>query len=209
MHRRDLLLGSAALAGGLALPRAGNASLLGDCPIPSPTSTEGPFYIPGADRLDITEGIVGFPVQIFIRVMDRTTCTPIPNLLVDIWHTDPPGTYSGFASEGTLGETFMRGTQPTNTDGITRFVTVFPGWYPVRTPHVHVKVYDTMGAELFTGQVYFPDAVADFIYARDPAYAGRGPHPVRNGNDGLYRGDMELEVQRWGPGGRGGITLTV
>jgi protocatechuate 3,4-dioxygenase beta subunit len=213
MNRRDLLLGATALGATSLLPAGAEATLpqriFGTCPTPSPGGAEGPFYIAGATRRDITEGLPGFPLQVFLRIVDRNTCLPIEGVAVDIWHSDIPGAYSGFASEGTLGETFLRGIQLTDARGIASFQTIYPGWYPVRTPHIHVKVIAPGGAELLTTQVYFDDAVSRWVYRNVPEYAARGVHAVTNATDGGYRSDMELVLQPAGNGGYGGLTLTV
>jgi len=55
----------------------------------------------------------------------------VENAIVDIWHCDAGGVYSGF--ESGEGERFLRGAQSTNEDGIARFTTIYPGWYQGRT----------------------------------------------------------------------------
>jgi hypothetical protein len=47
----------------------------------------------------------------------------------------------------------------------------------------------------FTSQLYFEDALTDHVYAQAP-YATRGPRPVRNDRDGIFRsGDRQLLLQ--------------
>lgn len=41
----------------------------------------------------------------------------------------------------TLGETWLRGIDQTNADGIMSFTTIFPGHYTARATHVHVFVH--------------------------------------------------------------------
>lgn len=210
--RRQLLVGAAAWGGVALWPRTARAlpaALEGTCPTPTRGAAEGPFHVPGPDRRDLTEGLTGLPLQLVIRLEDRATCTPIPDLLVDVWHADIPGTYSGFASQGSAGETWLRGTQATDADGLARFSTIYPGWYPTRTPHLHVKVLDLAGVELLTTQLYFPDPVSTWIYRNVAPYDLRAPHAVRNPQDGGYRRDMEVAIRRAGAGAQAGITLTV
>jgi protocatechuate 3,4-dioxygenase beta subunit len=115
-------------------------------------------------------------------------CKPLKAARVDVWHCDAQGTYSGYAAEGqqrdARGETFLRGHQPTNDAGEATFATIYPGWYPGRTPHIHLKVI--LGTnEVMTSQLYFPDELSDRIY-RDAAYRKAGTR-LNNGNDGIAR----------------------
>ena len=95
----------------------------------TPEQTEGPYYLSREKlRRDITEGRPGVPLLLRLRVVDASTCRPIPHAAVDIWHADALGVYSGFGS-GARSRTFMRGIQRTDATGLARFRTVYPGWY--------------------------------------------------------------------------------
>ena len=65
----------------------------------------------------------------------------MPGARVDIWHCDAEGNYSGHASQGSDGipdtssETFLRGTQFADDQGVVTFRTIYPGWYRGRTMH--------------------------------------------------------------------------
>jgi protocatechuate 3,4-dioxygenase beta subunit len=148
----------------------------------SPEQTEGPFYLPGEPfRSDVTEGRPGVPLRLRLRVRDATTCRRIKGATVEIWHTDAAGDYSGVNGART---TFMRGRQATNGAGRAVFTTIYPGWYPGRTTHVHVKVH-VGGAVVHTGQLYFDDRTTDAVYALEP-YAARGPRGATNASDFIY-----------------------
>ena len=47
------------------------------------------------------------------------------------------------------------------------FRTIYPGWYPGRTVHIHVQV-SLGGNVVHTGQLYFPDTLTDAVYRRAP-----------------------------------------
>ncbi|PCI84433.1 MAG: protocatechuate dioxygenase [Hyphomicrobiales bacterium] len=153
--------------------------------------TEGPYYIdPKLVRADITDGKVGIPLEVVIQVVD-STCMPLENARVDIWHCDAQGNYSGYVGQGsdstlnTEGQTFLRGTQFTNIDGITSFETIYPGWYKGRTTHIHYKVF-LDEVTVLTSQLYFPDALSEYIFLNAEAYSGRGSErDTRNGNDSI------------------------
>ena len=62
--------------------------------------TEGPYYFDvDAIRTDIREDREGTLLRLGVRVTDAAAgCTPIANAVVDIWHCDALGSYSGFES---------------------------------------------------------------------------------------------------------------
>lgn len=144
LTRRDSLLrlgGFAVAALGVRALESQPAEAAPVSCILSPEQTEGPYYIAGEKlRRNITEGRPGTALVLRTFVVDATTCRPLRNAAVDIWHADASGVYSGFGS-GASNRTFMRGIQRTNAKGLAQFRTVYPGWYPGRTVHIHVKVH--------------------------------------------------------------------
>ena len=89
----------------------------------TPELTEGPFYLDlNKVRSDITEGRDGAPLALTISVVDATTCKPLEDAAVDIWHCDAGGVYSGF--DQSPGTEFLRGTQLTAADGGATFQTI-------------------------------------------------------------------------------------
>ncbi|MGE3066806.1 MAG: intradiol ring-cleavage dioxygenase, partial [Hyphomicrobiaceae bacterium] len=158
-----------------------------------PQAVEGPYYFdPHLVRGDITEGRPGLPMRLDLRVIESGSCRPIAGARVDVWHADAGGIYSGYAGQGdarsvsTKGQVYLRGTQMTDGNGAVAFTSIYPGWYPGRTPHVHVKVFlDTR--TLVTGQVYFPDALSARIYRERQPYAGRPVPDTTNATDGIFR----------------------
>ncbi|GLS88103.1 twin-arginine translocation pathway signal protein [Cypionkella aquatica] len=150
--------------------------------------TEGPFYIePPLLRADITEGKSGLPMQLRLQVV-TADCTPIAGARVDVWHCDALGVYSGVKNLGggadTEGQTFLRGTQLTDFAGVVQFETIFPGWYPGRTTHLHYKVFLDVKTVL-TSQIFFDETLNDEIYAEHPAYARPTARSVKNVDDGI------------------------
>ena len=93
--------------------------------------TEGPYYLDlDLVRRNIKGGRKGTPLTLKFQVVDATTCKPIRNAAVEIWHADAGGEYSGV--EGNRG-TWLRGIQRTGASGRVRFETIFPGWYRGRS----------------------------------------------------------------------------
>ncbi len=186
LTRRAWLGGAVLTALGLAgleRPRKSDAASV-SC-ILTPEQTEGPYYIAGERlRRNITDGHPGASMLLRTTVVDATTCRPIKNAAVDVWHADAAGVYSGFGS-GVSSRTFMRGIQRTNARGLAEFRTVYPGWYQGRTVHIHVKVH-VDGNVVHTGQLYFSDALTDKVYGRAP-YSSRPNRTTRNADDMIFR----------------------
>jgi protocatechuate 3,4-dioxygenase beta subunit len=176
----------------------------------TPEQTEGPYYIPSERvRRNITDGHPGTPLTLRLTVVDASTCRPIKDASVDVWHADAAGVYSGFGA-GAASRTFMRGVQRTDAKGLAVFRTVYPGWYTGRTVHVHVKVH-VHGRVVHTGQLYFRDALTDAVYRRAP-YSKRPKRDTRNADDPIFgsggRRSM-LTVRRHGAGYTGSIVMGV
>lgn len=181
-----------------ATPRDAPACVL------APRMTEGPFFVDaGLERADLTAGAshagvqAALPLDLAIRLVDvRNGCRPVPGIQVDVWHTDALGRYSGV--QGEQGETYCRGFLRTDPAGGVAFRTIYPGWYPGRTIHIHVKArrYDARReiTHAFTTQIFFDDAVNDAVMAL-PVYDRRGPRTTRNARDGIY-GDATRLVAR-------------
>jgi protocatechuate 3,4-dioxygenase beta subunit len=186
----------------------------------SPELTEGPYYFDvDSIRSDITEDREGTPLRLALRVLDAGSCEPIDNAVVDIWHCDAEGLYSGFEAASTGGgggpggggrsdeETYLRGAQVTNNDGIVEFKTVYPGWYRGRTVHIHAKVHLDRRTVLTT-QLFFDERVSERVYAAQP-YAGDTGRDTFNDSDGIFSDDLVLTARRDGDGWLGLLTFNV
>jgi protocatechuate 3,4-dioxygenase beta subunit len=191
--------GSLAKLGGFVVAAAGGSALLGtsgaeggnkavetgavQCVL-APELTEGPYYVVGEKvRRDIREGHPGTLLTLRLTVLNVATCKPIKGAAVDIWHADAAGNYSGFGSD-TSSKTFLRGIQKTDKDGLALFTTIYPGWYPGRAVHIHVKVH-VGGNVVHTGQLFFPDALTREVY-KAAAYAARGNPSTTDAQDSIY-----------------------
>jgi len=176
----------------------------------TPELTEGPYYIPNEKvRRNITDGRPGVALTLRLSVVDASTCSPIRNAAVDVWHADASGVYSGFGA-GASSRTFMRGVQPTDGQGIAVFDTVYPGWYQGRAVHIHVKVH-LGGNVVHTGQLFFPDPLTDVVYKRSP-YNRRPNRTTLNANDSIFvNGGSRsmLTLTKDGGGYVGAITMGV
>ena len=179
--------------------------------------TEGPYYFDvDAIRSDIREDRKGTLLRLGVRVRDAGSCEPIENAIVDVWHCDAIGTYSGFESASDGGgpgggrsddETYLRGAQATNSDGIVEFRTIYPGWYRGRTTHIHAKVHLDKQT-LLTTQFFTTKAMDDVVFARAPYNEDPG-RDTFNETDGIYSEDGELTLSEEGEAVLGLITLDV
>ncbi|MGH7561849.1 MAG: intradiol ring-cleavage dioxygenase [Gemmatimonadales bacterium] len=208
VNRRQALNALGAAAGAAALANvptlaAAPAVRTGYWPacIVTPEQTEGPYFVDEklerADiRKDPADGTTreGLPLRLRMSVhrVDGNACTPITGAHVDLWQCDVSGVYAGVRDQQGLFDTrekkFLRGYQVSDAKGAVEFLTIYPGWYPGRTPHIHFKVRLYAGQRRsyeFTSQLYFDDAFTDRIYARPP-YSRPGER-VTNGRDGIYR----------------------
>ncbi|MEN3281259.1 MAG: hypothetical protein V7607_2399 [Solirubrobacteraceae bacterium] len=146
---------------------------------------EGPYYLDlDKVRKNITEGRDGIRLDLRIKIVDSTSCDPLKDVAVDIWHCAANGQYSGFSAEGTSGETFLRGVQLTDAEGVAAFRTIYPGWYQGRATHIHLKAH-VGGHVAHTGQLFFRDATTDKI-ARLSPYSSRTIARTRNRVDHVY-----------------------
>lgn len=156
----------------------------------TPRQVEGPFFVDtGLMRRNITDGRPGVPLGVRLQVVDADNgCQPIENAVVEIWHADAEGAYSGFGIDDSntadvQGESFLRGFQMTDRNGRAEFETIYPGWYPIRTIHIHAMVLID-GVEQVTTQLYFDQAANDRAMSMPP-YDSRGAQRVRNEDDPL------------------------
>jgi protocatechuate 3,4-dioxygenase beta subunit len=171
----------------------------------TPELTEGPFYLDvDAIRSDIREDRPGTLLDLALRVRDARSCRPIDNAVVDLWHCDALGRYSGVDSDR---GTYLRGAQVTNADGIVEFRTIYPGSYPGRTAHIHAKVHLDRRTVLTT-QLFFDDAFTRSIYERPP-YSGAAGRDTSNADDGIFDERLVLSLSRAGGGARGVMTFDV
>ena len=78
-----------------------------------------------------------------------------------------------------------------------QFRSIYPGWYPTRTPHLHLEVH-LDGSTVLTTQLFFDDAVSDAVFAADAAYQQHGRRDTRNGTDPFYAKAAQLALRRDG-----------
>jgi protocatechuate 3,4-dioxygenase beta subunit len=212
---------AAAAAGGGAAFRLNSADARSSGPLAvssglvtcvlTPELTEGPYYVAGEKiRQDITEGKPGTALLLNLTVLNASTCKLVKNAAVEIWHCDASGVYSGAVANNS-GTNFLRGMQKTNAKGVATFKTIYPGWYPGRAVHIHIKAH-VGGNVVHTGQLFFPAGVTKAVYQKAP-YRTHGTTPdTPNANDSIFvnGGDKGmLLLKKSGSGYIGSVAMGV
>lgn len=129
-------------------------------------------------RQDIRETQPELDLLLDVQIVNVNTCEPMEGVFVDFWNCNSTGVYSGYEPENTLGETWLRGLQASDENGVVQVLTKFPGWYSGRAQHVHVKAHvngatlpnNTFsgGEVVHTGQLFFDQSVLTSVNALTP-----------------------------------------
>jgi protocatechuate 3,4-dioxygenase beta subunit len=179
----------------------------------SPEETAGPypdrtgmisnsaFY-----RQDITEGKSGLPLTLALTVVNvRNNCAPVANASVEVWQCDATGNYSEYGNS--VGQTFLRGLQTTDSNGTVAFRTIYPGWYQGRATHIHLEVFIN-GATVKTTQIAFPESVSSAVY-RTAVYAAHGLNATTNSGDMVFADGTDHEMATLSGDTTSGYTATL
>jgi len=185
----------------------------------NPEMVEGPYYAGGGKyRSDIRDGSSGENLELTITIINAEDRSPIEGIDVDLWHCDAAGVYSGFDTDPdevpndlsngqipTNADTFLRGKQTTTADGKVTFLTIYPSWYALRTPHIHLKIIENGTCNLTT-QFYLPEQLTQQILESNADYARRIEQDTFNQTDPVIAtspGDFEntwIDVKRGNDG---------
>lgn len=158
------------------------------CPSKIPTETAGPYpgegsngpnvlNVTGVVRNDIRSSFgtlsgtaAGIPLNIALTLVSASTCAPLANRAVYIWHCDRGGLYSLY-SAGVTNQNYLRGVAQTDADGKVTFTSIYPGCYSGRWPHIHFEVFPSLATatnvanKIATSQIALPKNASDLVYA--------------------------------------------
>jgi protocatechuate 3,4-dioxygenase beta subunit len=168
-------------------------------------TTEGPCYFGVSQTEDISSGRNGLPMMLCLQLVDRS-CNPLEGYLIEVWHCDRAGVYSGDTSDSddvstfagsfcTGGDsaaeasTWFRGELTTDSSGRINLKSCFPGWYRGRTIHIHFRVrLEYGGSDYVVSQFCFDDAFAEEICTTHEMYIDRGVQdtPLSSGSDTVF-----------------------
>jgi protocatechuate 3,4-dioxygenase beta subunit len=189
----------------------------------TPELTVGPYFVDeklnrsdlttDATDTNVTNG-VPLTLEMFIMEYSSSGCSALSGAQVDVWHADAAGVYSDESVENTVGQTYLRGYQTTDSNGLVTFKTIFPGWYSGRTVHIHVMIrtFSSSGTETFefTTQLFFDPALTLTIVGTSP-YNTRGNPDTTNSADNIYNSEtlLTLAAASSGSGYTTSITIGV
>jgi protocatechuate 3,4-dioxygenase beta subunit len=211
-RRRLLGIGAAGLAltGCDNLPFIGSAeadktasAADGSVCIKLPQETNGPFPADGTNaRAGVTVNVLdqmgvirpdmrasfgaysdvadGVPLTLSVRLVNvNGACTPLANHIVYFWQCDAAGQYSLYERTDS---NRLRGAALTDASGMARMLTIVPGCYRGRWPHIHFEVFASpekaaSGADsILTSQFAFSKSDCDAVYAAHSAYGASPPN---------------------------------
>lgn len=207
---------ASAAASTTALPTASPTltRAIAECGVEIPEETAGPFPGDGSNgpnvlaasgvvRQDITASFgtgsakaEGVPLTFTLTLLDNANgCVPLAGAAVYAWHCDREGRYSLYDS-GLSNENYLRGVQEADANGQVTFISIFPGAYSGRWPHIHFEVFESMsnataaGQVLAVSQIALTKAACDDVYAT-PGYEDSVANMKRTTlqNDNVFRAD--------------------
>ncbi|MFT3678722.1 MAG: hypothetical protein QM791_00530 [Ferruginibacter sp.] len=177
-----------------------------------PSETLGPFpSLPSGDamywRNDITDSMAGIPYTFTIRLYGTNNCGVLSGYRVDVWHCNAHGYYSHYAAGGTnsghsnqnspgsnnASLIYGRGTAVTDANGEVTFTSIFPGWYPGRSWHIHFAVYAGGAAGTSNGwvlnrvsQFTVPITEKNALLTSNTPYSQYGADPQNPSSDNVF-----------------------
>ena len=136
----------------------------------------------GAVRSDIRSSFIsttttaaGVQVTLKLKLVNTAAgCAALSGYAIYLWHCDRNGLYSLYSVPA---ESYLRGIQVTDANGEVTFVTIFPGCYDGRFPHIHLEVFASLSAAstgrnaLLVTQIYPPRDVASAVYSGATGYS--------------------------------------
>jgi protocatechuate 3,4-dioxygenase beta subunit len=156
----------------------------GDGSNTSSGSVANALALSGIVRSDIRSSVgsatgtaTGVPLTVVFTLENvNNACAPLDGYAIYLWHCDAQGRYSMYSS-GVTNENYLRGVQATDGNGQATFVTIYPGCYSGRMPHMHFEVYRSLTTatsfsnKLKTSQLAFPVDESETVYSNTSAYS--------------------------------------
>jgi len=162
-----------------------------------PTEIAGPFPADGSNRAHGTlanvlrdSGIVrrdmrgnlqaagaaadGVELKLTVTMVGvGKSCVPLAGHAIYLWHCDAAGKYSIYDLPNA---SYLRAVGVSDAQGKAEFVTIIPGCYQGRFPHMHFEIYPSLAAatdyknRILTSQLAIPADVCRAVYGSAPAY---------------------------------------
>jgi protocatechuate 3,4-dioxygenase beta subunit len=186
-----------------------------DCNL-SPRETRGPFPTKTPTQLvqaNIKADRTGIALLINLTIQNKNnSCKPLPGAIVDIWHCDKDGNYSEYGrnpmqrTDFTQSH-FLRGRQTADEKGRVSFLSIYPGWYRGRAPHLHLEIFNSEQNSLLVTQVAFPENVSKHVYG-STLYVDRGEADTSNQHDNVFADSLYEQLASVTGNITDGFTLT-
>jgi hypothetical protein len=128
-----------------------------------------------------------------------------------MWHCNSTGVYGGVVANGNgdssdasnINNTWLRGIQPTNDDGVAQFESLFPGHYTGRATHIHIMVHtnatlqanETLGLDNYAshvGQAFFDQTLIAAVDEIAP-YSSNTQPMTENADDSIMQEEAATE----------------
>ena len=188
------------------------------CPSKIPTETAGPYpgdssngpnvlNQTGVVRSDIRTSFAGLSgtatgvlLNLELTLVSASTCAPLADYAVYLWHCDRAGNYSLYSS-GYTSQNYLRGVQAADANGVVKFTSLYPGCYSGRWPHIHFEVYKSLAAatavsnKIATSQIAMPLAANNLVYATsDYSSSATNQSRITLASDGIFSDGASLEL---------------
>lgn len=143
----------------------------------------------------------GIPLTLTLKLVSTaSSCANLAGYAIYLWHCDRNGLYSLY-SAGLTTENYLRGVQATDSNGSVTFLTVFPGGYAGRMPHIHFEIYPSLatatgyGNKIKTSQLSFPLATLAEVYATaDYATSAANLSGMSFATDNVFSDGTSLQI---------------
>ena len=201
----------------------------GACPSKIPNETEGPYPGDGSNgpnvlsqsgivRSDIRSSFaglsgtaVGVPLTIQLTLVSASTCSPLADYAVYLWHCDRGGNYSLYSS-GYTNQNWLRGVQAADANGIVTFTSIYPGCYAGRWPHIHFEIFSSLSGALggnyaaLVSQLAMPTAACTAVYADTTTYPSSATNLARISlsSDNVFGDNTSAQIAQQTPTLTGG-----
>ena len=159
----------------------------------------------------------GVPLTLTITLTNtQGGCAPLAGYAVYLWHCTQAGDYSVY-TERSIAANYLRGVQATDANGTVSFITIVPGCYAGRMPHMHVEVYPSLASastainKVKTTQIAFPTDTLSAIYAANAGYSNsvRNLSAISFATDNVFSDGTSLQMASMQPNGSGGYTAAI
>ncbi len=144
----------------------------------------------------------GVPLTLTITLTNtNNSCASLDGYAIYLWHCTRDGKYSMYSS-GVTSENYLRGVQETDSNGQATFVTIFPGCYSGRMPHIHFEVYrdantaTSFSNKLKTSQLAFPTATCQTVYNNASGYSASVSNlaSISFASDNVFSDGVDLQM---------------